>query len=84
MPYPHQYITLTPEEQEKITIELKRLALQGKLKKRKQLQALYFSNMKVTFSGIAKSSKVHYATVRRWIYYYRKHGLDAFISLLNK
>ena len=84
MPYPHQFITLTPEELEKITIELKRLALQSKWKKRRKLQALYFSNMKVTFSDIAKNSRVHYTTVRRWVYRYQKDGLENFIRWLNR
>ncbi|HLD35863.1 MAG TPA: helix-turn-helix domain-containing protein [Planctomycetota bacterium] len=78
MPYPHVFITLTPEEKEKISKELKRLLLAGKYQKRKPLQALWLSDQKKIFQDIANYLKVTHRTVQRWIAKYRKEGLNAF------
>jgi predicted phosphatase len=79
MPYPHVYITLTPEERQLIKTELQRLVTLKKWKKRKPLQALYLSDQKKIFQDIANYLGVSYMTVRRWIYRYRKNGLNTFI-----
>ena len=79
MPYPHTFITLTPEERLRLKAELQRLVTLKKWKKRKPLQALYLSDQKKIFRDIANSLGVSYTTLRRWIYKYRKNGLDAFI-----
>ena len=84
MPYPHTYIKLTPEEKEKITKELKRLLLAGQHNKRKPLQALYLSDQKKIFQDIANYLGVSYRTVKRWVYRYKKSGLNSFISLSDK
>ncbi len=84
MPYPHIYITLTPEEREKISKELKRLLLAGKYNKRKPLQALWLSDQKKTFRNIANYLEKSFDTIRRWINRYRKDGLDGFIQWLNR
>jgi transposase-like protein len=78
MPYPHTFITLTPEERQRISQELKRLLLAGKHNKRKPLQALYLSDQKKIFRDIAGYLGVSYTTVRRWTYKYRKDGLNGF------
>ncbi|MDI6733525.1 MAG: helix-turn-helix domain-containing protein [Planctomycetota bacterium] len=79
MPFPHKYITLTPEERKKIEQEIKRLTLLLQWKKQRPLKALLFSDQKMTFKNIAETLRVSYTTVRRWVYAYRKHGLNAFI-----
>ena len=84
MPYPHKYITLTPEDREKIERELKRLARLRKWKKRMPLQALWLSDEKNTFSSIARSFGKGYSTVRNWVYRYEKEGLDRFILWINR
>ena len=84
MPYPHVYITLTPEERQRIKTELQGLAFLKKWNKRKPLQALYLSDQKKTFQNIADYLGVSYTTVRGWIYRYRKDGVDDFISLSDK
>jgi hypothetical protein len=84
MPYPHKYITLTPEEREKIKKELYRFLMARKYKKRKPLQALWLSNEKKTLSSIAKYLEKSNRTVRRWFYRYQKEGLERFIKWLNR
>ena len=84
MPYPHVYITLTPEERQRIKQELQRLAALKKWNKRKPLQALYLSGQKKIFQDIANYLGVSYRTVKRWVYRYKKSGLDSFISLSDK
>ena len=79
MPYPHVFITLTPEEKEKISKELKRLLLTGKYQKRKPLQALWLSDQKKIFRDIANYLKVTHRTVQRWIAKYRKDGVNTLI-----
>ena len=79
MPYPHTYITLSPEERERLKAELQRLVTLKKWKKRKPLQALYLSDQKKIFRDIANSLEVTYRTVQRWLSQYRKDGLNAFI-----
>ncbi|MFH1227984.1 MAG: helix-turn-helix domain-containing protein [Planctomycetota bacterium] len=79
MPYPHVFITLTPEERQRVKTELQILAALKKWKKRKPLQALYLSDQHKTFRNIANYLEVSYMSVRRWVYAYRKNGLTAFI-----
>jgi len=83
MPYPHTYITLTAEEKESIKQELQRLTYARRWKKRKPLQALYLSDQRKTFSNIARYLEKSNRTVRRWVYRYRKEGLEGFIKWLN-
>jgi len=78
MPYPHVYITLTPEERQRIKTELQRLVTLKKWNKRKPLQALWLSDQKKIFQDIANYLKVTHHTVQRWIAKYRKEGLNAF------
>ncbi|MDI6788786.1 MAG: helix-turn-helix domain-containing protein, partial [Planctomycetota bacterium] len=66
MPFPHQYITLTPEERKRIENEIKRLTLLRQWRKRYPLQALLFSDQKMTFKNIAETLGVDYRTVKRW------------------
>ena len=84
MPYPHTFITLTPEERQRIKAELQRLAALKKWHKRKPLQALYLSDQRKTFRDIAKYLGRDYSTIRRWVYRYEKSGLDSFILLSDK
>ena len=84
MPFPYCYITLTSEEREKISRELKRLLLAGKHNKRKPLQALWLSDQKKTFRNIANYLEKSYFTICKWVYRYRKDGLDGFIRWLNR
>lgn len=84
MPYPHVYIHLTTEEREQISKELKRLLLAGKYQKRKPLQVLWLSDQKKTFKDIANCLGKSFDTVRRWVYRYRKDGLEGFIRWLNR
>ncbi|MDI6788791.1 MAG: helix-turn-helix domain-containing protein [Planctomycetota bacterium] len=95
MPFPHKFITLTPEEAKKIEKELLRLALARKWRKRDPLQALYLSGWgvgvrggrgarRITFQGIAKYLDVDYSTVKRWVALYDKIGIDAFIKWINR
>jgi hypothetical protein len=84
MPYPHKYITLTPEEREKIKKELYRLLMARKYKKRKPLTALYLSDQKKTISSIAKYLEKTNGTVRNWFYRYEKEGLDGLILWINR
>jgi hypothetical protein len=80
MPYPYQYITLTPEQRKNIERELERLIRLRKWKKRKPLQALYLSNEKKTISSIAKYLDKPYSTVCRWVALFKKEGLSAFVT----
>jgi len=80
MPYPHAFITLTPAERERIKQELQRLAGLHQWKKRKPLQSLYLSDRKMPYRNIANYLKVSYMSVRRWIYQYRKDGLNTFLK----
>ncbi|MFH1231179.1 MAG: helix-turn-helix domain-containing protein [Planctomycetota bacterium] len=80
MPYPHTYITLTPEEKKQIKDELQRLAALKKWNKRKPLQALHLSDQKKPFQDIANYLDVTHRTVQRWIAKYREKGLDGFIK----
>lgn len=84
MPYPHAYITLTPEEKESIKQELQRLTYARQWRKRKPLQALWLSNEKKTFRNISGYLEVDYSTVRNWVYRYRKEGLEGLISWMNR
>jgi len=93
MPYPHSFITLTPEEQARLKKESERLARVRKWKRRLPLQALYLSNEKKTFRDIAEYLGVDYSTVRNWVYRYRKcgtqtparrGGLEGFIAWVNR
>ena len=84
MPYPHVFITLSPEERQRLKQELQRLALLKKWHKRKPLQALYFSDQKKIFHDITRYLGKSNRTLRRWIYRYRKDGLDGFIRWLNR
>ena len=80
MPYPHQFIRLTDEERNIVKDELRNLYIEGKYKKRRQLQILYLSDEGKTFRIICERLRFSYATVRRWIYRYKKEGLKPFIS----
>ena len=84
MPYPHQYITLTPEEKKRIEKEIERLTLLRKWEKRKPLQMLYLSDQKTTFRDIANYLGKSYFTICKWVYRYRKEGLDGFILWINR
>jgi CRP-like cAMP-binding protein len=84
MPYPHYFVKLTPDEKKRIAKEIERLTLLRQWKKRKPLQALYLSNERKPFRDIAKYLGVSYRTVKRWVYRYKKSGLDCFISLPDK
>jgi len=84
MPYPHTFITLTTEAQQRIKIELQRLVALKKWKKRKPLQALWLSDQKRIFRDIANYLKVDYRTVKRWVSRYRKSGLNGFISVPDR
>lgn len=84
MSYPHKYLFLTPEEKKKIEDEIKRLTIAHQWRKRYPLQALLFSNQKMTFKNIANTLGVDYSTVRDWVYRYRKKGLDGFIEWINR
>lgn len=81
MPYPHVFIKLTEEERKIVNDELKNLAIAGNYKKRRPLQILYLSDSGITFSGICTRLGFSYATVRRWIYRYKKEGLKPFLHL---
>jgi hypothetical protein len=83
MPYPHQFIKLTPGERKKIDRASKIFALQGKWKKRRYLSILYLSDAGRPFRVIASYCRFSYATVRRWIYRYRKEGLAPFLKGLK-
>lgn len=80
MPYPHTFITLTPEEKKQIKDEMQRLTYLKQWKKRKPLQALYLSDQKKPFQDIANYLKVTHRTIQRWIAKYRKEGLNAFLT----
>ncbi|MFH0887624.1 MAG: helix-turn-helix domain-containing protein [Planctomycetota bacterium] len=80
MPYPHTYIKLTPEEKKQIKDELQRLTYLKQWKKRHPLQALYLSDQKKPFQDIANYLDVSYMSVRRWVYKYRKFGLNTFLK----
>jgi len=74
MPYPHQFIKLTPEEKKQIKIELKKLEVLGKSGKRKRLMAFCLSDKGETFRFISWYLDVSYRTVKRWISNYRQNG----------
>ncbi|MFH1231894.1 MAG: helix-turn-helix domain-containing protein [Planctomycetota bacterium] len=84
MPYPHTYLTLTPEESQRIKTELQRLAALKKWNKRKPLQTLYLSNEKKPLKDIANYLDVPYSTVRRWVARYRNEGLSVFLPVVNQ
>ena len=84
MPYPHTFITLTPEERQRIKTELQRLVALKKWKQRKPLQALFLSDQKKIFQDIADYLKVDYRTVKRWASHYRKNGLKWFILVPDR
>jgi len=84
MPYPHTFITLTPEERQRIKTELQRLVALKRWKKRKPLQALWLSDQKKTYKNIANYLEKSYFTICKWVYRYRKDGLDGFIRWLNR
>ncbi|MBI5778266.1 MAG: helix-turn-helix domain-containing protein [Planctomycetes bacterium] len=63
---------------------MKRLLLAGKYQKRKPLQVLWLSDQKKTFKDIANCLGKSFDTVRRWVYRYRKDGLEGFIRWLNR
>ncbi|MFH0889040.1 MAG: helix-turn-helix domain-containing protein [Planctomycetota bacterium] len=84
MPYPHTYIKLTPEEKKRIEKEIERLTLLRQWKKRKPLQVLYLSDQKKTFRDIAEYLGKSFDTIRRWVYRYRKDGLEDFIRWLSR
>ncbi|MBI5779877.1 MAG: helix-turn-helix domain-containing protein [Planctomycetes bacterium] len=79
MPYPHQFIKLTAEEQKRLLAESQRLFMTGQYSKQRPLKALYLSDKRKTYKDIANELKVDYRSVKRWISDYRKGGLDAFI-----
>ena len=79
MPYFHPYIKLTEPEQKIVSNHLTKYAMEGKWKKRRRLQILYFSNLRHRYELIADETKFSYATVRYWICRYRKEGLKPFI-----
>jgi hypothetical protein len=80
MPYPHQFIKLTDRERLIVSAELKRLAIEGKHKKRLPLNILYWSDRGKTFKVITQLTLASYSTVRRYIYLYRKQRLKPFIG----
>jgi len=80
MPYPHTFITLTPNERQRLKQELQRLAALKKWNKRHPLQALYLSDQKKIFQDIANYLKVTHRTVQRWIAKYREIGINGFIK----
>ncbi|MFH0888750.1 MAG: helix-turn-helix domain-containing protein [Planctomycetota bacterium] len=84
MPYPHYFVKLTPEEKKRIAKEIERLTLLRQWKKRKPLQTLYLSDQKKTFRDIANYLGKSFTTIRRWVYRYRKDGLEDFIRWLNR
>ncbi|MDI6788470.1 MAG: helix-turn-helix domain-containing protein [Planctomycetota bacterium] len=84
MPYPHKYITLTPEEKKRVVDEIKRLTLARRWKRRRPLQMLYFSDQKLPFRAIADTLIVSYSTVCNWVYRYRREGLEGFIAWVNR
>ncbi|MFH1229905.1 MAG: helix-turn-helix domain-containing protein [Planctomycetota bacterium] len=80
MPYPHAFITLTPQERKQVSFWLEQYSLTGQYQKRRRLQVLYLSDQKIEFERIARRLKYHYNTVRWNIYLYRKQGLKPFIQ----
>jgi hypothetical protein len=80
MPYQHQFIKLTDQERKIVNDEARNLNIAGRYKKRRQLQILYLSDTGITFRGICIRLSFSYATVRRWIYRYKKEGLKPFLS----
>ncbi|MBI4712283.1 MAG: helix-turn-helix domain-containing protein [Planctomycetes bacterium] len=79
MPYPHQYIKLTDEERKILEAEIKKAVGDTSNKRRRRLQIPYLSDQGWTFRSIMANTKFSYATVRRYIYRYRKDGLKAYI-----
>ena len=83
MPYPHQFIKLNEEELKLLDVELHRLALRGEWKKRSRLQIFWLSHNRYPYDNIVRNTGFSYATVRRWIYRYRKEGLKSIIETLS-
>ncbi|MEW6027325.1 MAG: helix-turn-helix domain-containing protein [Planctomycetota bacterium] len=84
MPYPHTYIKLSPEEKSRISRELEQMALKGKHRKRKRLQAVWLSNSGLTYEEISQRLDVTYQSVKMWILAYKKLGIDEFLARLKK
>ena len=58
MPYPHQFIKLTAEEQKRLLAELQRLFMTGQYSKQRPLKALYLSDKRKTYKDIANELKM--------------------------
>lgn len=80
MPYPKKHIKLTDEERLIVIAQLAVYQKEGKWKKRKRLQILYWSDQGRGIRAIMGSTGFSYATVRRWLYRYEKEGLKPFLS----
>jgi hypothetical protein len=81
MSYPHKFIKLTEQERKRIEAELRRCAMQGKLRERKRLQVIYLSGQGKTFQEIqALLAKASYRSIKRWVSAYLKSGLDGLIK----
>ena len=79
MPYPHQFIKLTPEEKKQVSFWLERYVVTGQHKKRRRLQVLWLSDEGLTYESISQRIGLSYQRVRELIYLYRKAGLNSFI-----
>lgn len=78
MPYPHQFIKLTDEEEKLIKSKLIEYTVKKQYKKHNRIQALWLSGHGWTFEAISRHERVSYRTVKRWISRYRQKGLNAF------
>ena len=84
MPYPHRYITLSPEERNRISRLLQELSINRQYRKRIRLQAIWLSDQKQTYLQISQNLNVTYQSVKMWIAAYRKVGLDEFMARMKK
>ena len=66
-----------------LDVELHRLAMRGEWKKRSRLQIFWLSHNRYPYDNIVRNTGFSYATVRRWIYRYRKEGLKSIIETLS-
>ncbi|MFA5793781.1 MAG: helix-turn-helix domain-containing protein [Candidatus Brocadiia bacterium] len=81
MPYPHVFIKLTDPERKRIKEELHRLAIASKLRERRRLQVIYFSDQSNTYQEIQELlKKVSYRSIKNWVSIYRKSGIDGLIK----
>jgi len=80
MPYPHQFIKLTDEEEKLIARELQTFSIKGQSKKRRRLQSVWLSDSGLTYQEISKRLGVSYRSVKQWLSNYRKRGIEPFIK----